>query len=106
MNTQVFAGCTSLTSADIYTANIYSGTFAGCTNLVDVTLNDGVTNIGARAFGTTSVEVIDIPSTMETMDAEALAGANITTINIHKTEGSIGGSPWGATGATVNWLGE
>ena len=103
MGTQVFAGCTSLTSADIYTANIYSGTFAGCSNLVDVTLNDGVTNIGARAFGTTSVAVIDIPSTMETMDAEALAGANITTINIHKAEDSISGAPWGATGATVNW---
>ena len=106
MGTQVFASCTSLTSADIYTANIYSGTFAGCSNLVDVTLNDGVTNIGASAFGTTGVTIIDIPSTMETMDAEALAGANITTINIHKAEGSINGAPWGATGATVNWLGE
>lgn len=104
MGTQVFAGCTSLTSADIYTANVYSGTFAGCSNLVNVTLNDGVTNIGARPFGTTGIVAIDIPSTMETMDAEALSGANITTINIHKAKDSISGAPWGATNAIINWI--
>ena len=33
----------------------------------------------------------------------ALSG--LTEINIHKPEGSIEGAPWGATNATVNWLG-
>lgn len=53
-------------------------------SLTSVDISDGITLIGDYAF----------------QDCDAL-----TTINIHKSQDSIAGAPWGATNATINWLG-
>lgn len=89
-----------------------------CNLLTSVTLKSGVTSIGERAFevgGRTGAEfaescVIDIPSTVTSINARAFTGRGVEedcTINIHKSSGSISGAPWGAKGSkvTINWLG-
>ena len=107
INNQAFVGCTGLKTAVInISGDILQSAFAGCTSLENITLGEGVTEILDNAFSSSIATTIDIPSTVTSMSTNALAGAAFETINVHKTEGSISGAPWGATGATVNWLGE
>lgn len=89
-----------------------------CNLLTSITLKPGVTSIGENAFsvgGSGDAEyaescVIDIPSTVTSINSRAFFGRGVKetcTINIHKSSGSISGAPWGATGSkvTINWLG-
>ena len=86
--------------------------FLGCTNLEKIEIPPHVKTIGWKAFdGCTSLEEITIPESVETITNTALGYGElkngIKIINIEgKTEGEITGEPWGATGATINWLGE
>lgn len=75
-----------------------------------VTFLDGVKTIGSQSFvGSSKLKTVDIPSSCTSIGAEqggAFVGCTaLTEINIHKPQGSISGAPWGATNATVNWLG-
>ena len=107
INNQAFVGCTALETAVInISGDILQSAFAGCTSLENITLGEGVTEILDNAFSSSIATTIDIPSTVTSMSTNALAGAAFETINVHKAEGSISGAPWGATNATVNWLGE
>ena len=107
INNQAFVGCTGLKTAVInISGDILQSAFAGCTSLENITLGEGVTEILDNAFSSSVATTIDIPSTVTSMSTNALAGAAFETINVHKTEGSLSGAPWGATGATVNWIGE
>ena len=94
------------------------GMCSRCNLLTSITLKSGVTSIGENAFevgGRAGAEfaescVIDIPSTVTSINARAFSGRGVKedcTINIHKSSGSISGAPWGATGSkvTINWLG-
>lgn len=51
------------------------------------------------------ITTINIPSTIQSIGKNAFKRTKITTINIDRRADSISGSPWGATGATVNWTG-
>ena len=66
----------------------------------------GVIDISSYALSNLSVIYkIRIPSTCTTISSTAFSGdTNLSAIEINSTEGSISGSPWGATNATVSWL--
>lgn len=72
-----------------------------------VDIEEGVTKIQKDAFRMHQGLVeVNIPSSMVTMEDGVFYGCEgAFTININKPEGSIAGAPWGATNATVNWLG-
>lgn len=103
-----FQRCTSLTSVVIpsSTIDIQSNAFDSCTSLSSVTIQ-GVDSIGMDAFVfNTSLKSIDIPSSISSINSRAFREcSNLTTINIHQPQDSITGAPWGATNATINWIG-
>lgn len=73
---------------------INSATFAGCSNLDDVTLNEGLTEIGQSAFAGTAVRSIVIPTTVESIGYCALGYAenletSYSTLVIYGLSGSI-----------------
>ena len=77
-----------------------------------ITLPEGLEEIDAGAFGYTNAETIDIPSTVTFISNtafscywEGCANTTLKTINVNKKSGSLGGTPWGATNATINWTG-
>ena len=106
INNQAFVGCTALETAVInISGDILQSAFAGCTSLANITLGEGVTEILDNAFSSSVATTIDIPSTVTSMSTSALAGGAFETINVHQEEGALSGAPWGATDATVNWLG-
>lgn len=70
-----------------------------------LSLPSGITKIGSEAFNGTNIEVINIDKNVETIVTTAFRFSKINTINMNKSENSISGAPWGATNATVNWLG-
>lgn len=83
------------------------GIFFGCTSLVKVDISNGPTIIGDRSFGNcTALTSITIPSSVTSIHADSFKNSiNLMNININKPRNSITGAPWGATNATINWLG-
>lgn len=76
--------------------------FYNC-GLTSVTLNSTLQTIGNYSFYGNTFTSITIPNSVVSIGAGALP-YSLTTVNIDKTSGSITGSPWGATSATINWL--
>ncbi len=127
-----FSGCKYITSATFTkVTEIDYGAFYSCKSLESISLPE-VKKIDSSVFSycplksirIPKIEVlgsaddywgvfdayckmttINIPSTIQSIGKHAFDGANITTINIDRRADSISGSPWGATGATVNWTG-
>lgn len=78
--------------------------------LTTVNIPNTVTTINDYQMGWTSSATpitINIPASVTTISSNGFYGtyANTLIINISKASGSIAGSPWGASNATVNWLG-
>ena len=76
--------------------------FYNC-GLTSVTLNSTLQTIGNSSFYGNTFTSITIPNGVTSIGTSALP-YSLTTVNIDKTNGSIAGSPWGATNATINWL--
>ena len=107
IKSQAFSGCSGLTSINIdINYDICNGAFQGCTNLAEITIGNSVRDILNQAFSYTAITTIDIPSNINVIATNAFEHTPLETINVHASEGSISGAPWGATGATVNWIGE
>lgn len=73
---------------------IKGATFAGCSNLKDVTLNEGLTEIGQSAFAGTAVRSIVIPTTVESIGYCAFGYSedlqtSYSTLVIYGLSGSI-----------------
>lgn len=104
-----FVDCRLLRSITIPegVTKIDNSTFSGCSSLTSITIPNSVTNIINYAFNhCTSLTSITIPERVAKIDNNAFYGCtSLTEININKPTNSITGSPWGATKATVNWLG-
>lgn len=91
-NLTSFTSPSSLTYLSVPSPNSnsgYNGTFMGCSSLSNVTLNEGLYEIGCRAFyQCTSLQTIDIPSTVEILSTDGTDGgwgafqfcSNLTTV--------------------------
>ena len=88
VNDSAFYYCENLTRIEIPSnvTNIEEYAFGFCDDLTEIEIGSGVTNIDEKAFHTCS---------------------NLKSIKIHKAEGSISVNEkkWGATNATIEWLG-
>ena len=76
--------------------------------LVEINIPNSVETIGSRAFEQNKLTKVTIGTGVKSISANAFktsADFNpIESITINQKEGSISGSPWGATNATINWL--
>lgn len=92
-----------------------------------MTLPENVVYVNSYALGNKYMKVLNIPNNVKSLGTRAVAFAplletinigsgitsihetafanNVKTININKKLNSVVGAPWGATNATVNWLG-
>lgn len=79
-----FSYCDRLSSIVIPKSikKIENWTFQRCRSLENVDLNEGLEEIGKRAFQLTGIKSIQLPSTLKTMGEEAFAYSNIAELNI------------------------
>lgn len=109
INSNAFYDCTGLISANFPNVKtVYSSAFNG-SGLTSITFNKLVT-LGSNSdysgiFESTPMTSIRIPSTIKTIGLYAFSYSSIKTITVNRKEDAISGSPWGASGATVNWTG-
>ena len=84
--------------------DIGNGTFAGCSNLSEVSLPSQITRIGVDAFrGCSSLTAIVIPDTVTSVGAGAFCGCNhMTSVKLSKGLISIGDSAF----QSCSWLKE
>ena len=70
-----------------------------------ITIEEGVEEISSYAFSKSNITSINLPSTIKTLGYAFSDTPTLKKINICKKENTIEGTPWGATNATVNWIG-
>ncbi len=74
--------------------------------ITSLTIGSGITSLPTRAFTSNLLTTVNIPSNITTIAADAFSlNPTLTTINVNKASNSITNKPWGATSATINWLG-
>lgn len=106
-----FSYCRSLESISLpEVKEIESSSFNYCSSLESISMPKiEVLGSDKELYGifnsSYKMTTINIPSTIRSIGKNAFKNTNITTINIDKPANSIPGAPWGATGATVNWIG-
>lgn len=82
---------------------INTGAFGKCLNLTTITIDAADIN-DHIVSSSSALETIELLSHVSTMHGSAFEGApSGMTINIHKSQDTIAGSPWGAANATINW---
>jgi hypothetical protein len=127
LNSGAFMNCSNLTDINIISVNklqtsafyntgaetitvpascvlVNTGCFNKCSNLKTLTI--GATELKDHMVNSsTQLESIELLDTVTTIDSTCFQGCpEPLIINIHKSEGSITGSPWGAgSGVTINW---
>ncbi len=76
--TSCFENCSSLKSASINQERLYPATFKNCVSLEKMTFSGNIRTIGREAFyNTTSLKVLPLPSTLETVEAAAFKKSGI-----------------------------
>lgn len=94
INDNAFAGCVNLISVTLPNSvkRIEMRTFEGCTSLISVIIPYGVTYIGYGAFfGCSGLGELAIPESVEIISDEAFAEcSSLTSVNIPNTVVSIG----------------
>lgn len=103
-----FANCSKLKTVLIKygITSIPSTCFGSCTLLDNITIPDSVTELGYNAFnGCGSLKKVYIGKNVKSISSEAFYGTENLIIKINQKENSISGAPWGATNATIEWLG-
>ena len=109
INSNAFFNCINLISANFPNVKtVYSSAF-NSSGLTSITFNNLVT-LGSNSdysgvFENTPMTSISIPSTIQTIGLYAFSYSSIKTITVNRHKGAISGAPWGASGATVNWIG-
>lgn len=104
-----FSGCYNLALTSLPEGLTYIGSsvFSDCSKLALTSLPEGVTGIGMSAFSCcTGLKTLTIGSAIKTISSYAFGGCtNLTSITINRAEGTVSGAPWGATKATIKWVG-
>jgi hypothetical protein len=124
-----FSGCQNLHSVILPSnlSEIGTQAFLNCHKLTSITIPQGLTVIGAGAFeGCQELSFNSLPNSLTRVESSAFKGclgltsitfksecyigwsafsdcSNLTTINVPWSEGTVSGSPWGATNATINY---
>ena len=96
-----------LTNLTISNSTTFIGEGAFSRNkLNNVVIGTSLTGLDEHLFDGNNLTTVTIPSNITSIkDSTFLNNPLLTTININKPLNSIPSSPWGATGATINWLG-
>ena len=86
LNGNCFEGCTYLKTVTLNAGTKYitDEAFKGCSSLKTVTLPNGLQSIGQRVFQNTSLETIDIPSSVTNIQSDAFvdcAKLKLVTVN-------------------------
>ncbi len=102
-----FYNCSTLESITIpdTVENMGNYCFSGCSGLQDINIPKSVSKINSGTFtNCTSLVSIHIPSNITSIAYGTFQGCtNLVDIYIEKEQGSISGSPWGASNATIHW---
>ena len=107
-----FSSCTEMTDLILKTGveTVSSGAFNSCSKLSNITLEEGLKTIGTNAFSwCNSLVEVTLPTSIENLETNGYGTqafyncSNITKITVKKAEGTLAGSPWGASNATVVW---
>jgi hypothetical protein len=86
--------------------SVRSYCFENCTKIVGEINLPMVETINTCAFqGCTNISAISLGPNLTSIGSNAFKNSGIKTITIQKASGSVSGSPWGASGATVVWNG-
>ena len=72
INSNAFAYCTNLTSANLSTSIIDTEAFYGCTNLSTITLNEGVQRIYSKAFEQAAITNLSLPASLLSIGVTAV----------------------------------
>lgn len=113
INNIAFSGCNTLSSISLsnYFTYLYADTFKFCNNLKYITIPNSVTHIDSCFNYCQALSHILIPNSVDVMQSGTFNGCcSLATITIDKTEGSLSGSPWGAstsspTSTQIIWTG-
>ena len=82
-----FSYCYNLKIEELNALEIGIGAFYGCKNIDSIKLNEGLNSIGSYAFSKTSLEYIDIPSSVTEIYNDAFADIDtLKGINIYSTK--------------------
>ena len=105
MGSNVFDGCTALTSADLSATTLTTipdYTFNNCRNLTKITLPAKYTSIGSYAFsGCSKLSTINLPSSLTSIGAYAFNNCSaLKSINIPANVSQIGQSAFTYSGLT------
>ena len=106
----------------------HNGFRANTKYLTSLTIGTGLTTIGSNAFANNKLTTLNIPDNVKSLGGTVFANGNLTSvtigsgittigantfgtnttltsITINRLSGTVTGSPWGATNATVTWTG-
>ena len=102
-----FIGCTNLVHISLPEGltSIGGSAFEGCASLALTSLPEGLTIIGANAFfGCTNLTSITFKGTLTAINSMAFNGCtNLKDIKVPWAEGTVANAPWGATNATITY---
>lgn len=103
-----FSGCKALKSISLPLSinEIPASCFLN-SGLESITISDDskIEGIGQSAFQSCeNLKSVYIGKNVKTIGIGAFSGTVSTTIRINQTRGSISGSPWNASSATIEWL--
>lgn len=84
LHSNAFAGCTGLTEVEIPSnvKKLDSFIFGECTNLARVKLNEGLLDLGSRAFDSAAITEVTIPSTVTNASSPFTRCSGLKTINL------------------------
>ena len=105
-----FYNCSKLTGITLPTGltSIGSNSFYKCSGLKNVQFPAEVKTVSAKAFADcTSLQTARFNGTPTSIDSDVFTGCTkLTSIIVPWSEGAVSGAPWGATNATVTYLGQ
>ncbi len=102
-----FKGLTTLTKVEIGSkcTTLSPSYFAGCSALSEVTLSEGLTDLGTATFSGTALTTVTVPSTVTTIPTTCFSGcASLTEVVLNEGLTSIDDQAFSGTPvAKINW---